>query len=154
MYPVSDRFLTEIDANSRRYYWTGTITTKAKKTYDFGNDDIVKGSGYITRSCCGSSEIELGSVYAAEMGITLFSDIDRYTLDGATVKLFFHLVFSDNTEEVIPMGIYEVTEANRNLKTIEIKAYDYMLRFDKKLNLESSSGTPYNLRRLSLATMK
>ncbi len=42
------------------------------------------------------------------------------------------------------MGIFEVTEANRSIKTLEIKAYDYMLRFDKKLNLESSSGTPYN----------
>lgn len=154
MYPVSDRFLTEIDANSRRYYWTGTITTKTKKTYDFGNDDIVKGSGYITRSCCGSSEIELGSVYAAEMGITLFSDIDRYTLDGAEVKLFFHLQYKDGTEETVPMGIYEVTEANRNIKTIEIKGYDYMLRFDKKLNLESSSGTPYNFINVICKTCK
>lgn len=144
MYPVSDAFLKEIDSNSRKYYWTGTITTKGKVTYDFTNEDIVKGSGYITRSCCGSSEIELGSVYAAEMGITLFTNIDRYTLDGATVKLYFHLILPGGKEETIPMGIYEVTEANRNLKTIEIKAYDYMLRFDKKLNLESSSGTPYN----------
>lgn len=144
MYPVSDAFLKEIDSNSRKYYWTGTITTKGKVTYDFTNEDIVKGSGYITRSCCGSSEIELGSVYAAEMGITLFTNIDRYTLDGATVKLYFHLMLPGGKEETIPMGIYEVTEANRNLKTIEIKAYDYMLRFDKKLNLESSSGTPYN----------
>lgn len=144
MYAVSDRFLTEIDSNSRRYYWTGTITTKSKKIYDFNNNDIVKGSGYITRSCCGSSEIELGSVYAAEMGITLLSDIDRYTLDGAEVRLYFHLKYSDGTEETVPMGVYEVTEANRSIKTVEIKAYDYMLRFDKKLNLESSSGTPYN----------
>lgn len=154
MYPVSEKFLEQIDSNSRNYYWTGTITTKSKKTYDFGNDDIVKGSGYITRSCCGSSEIELGSVYAAEMGITLFSTIDRYTLDGAEVKLFFHLVFPDKTEETIPMGIFEVTEANRNFKTIEIKAYDYMLRFDKKLNLESSSGTPYSFLNVICNTCK
>lgn len=154
MYPVSEKFLEQIDSNSRNYYWTGTITTKSKKTYDFGNDDIVKGSGYITRSCCGSNEIELGSVYAAEMGISLFSTIDRYTLDGAEVKLFFHLVFPDKTEETIPMGIFEVTEANRNFKTIEIKAYDYMLRFDKKLNLESSSGTPYNFLNVICNTCK
>ena len=154
MYPVSEKFLEQIDSNSRNYYWTGTITTKSKKTYDFGNDDIVKGSGYITRSCCGSSEIELGAVYAAEMGITLLSTIDRYTLDGAEVKLFFHLVFPDKTEETIPMGIFEVTEANRNIKTIEIKAYDYMLRFDKKLNLESSSGTPYNFLNVICNTCK
>ena len=154
MYPVSDKFLQEIDSNSRNYYWTGTITTKSKKTYDFGNEDVVKGSGYITRSCCGSSEIELGSVYAAEMGLSLFSTIDRYTLDGAEVKIFFHLVFSDKTEEIIPMGVFEITEANRHLKTIEIKGYDHMLRFDKKLNLESSSGTPYNFLNVICNTCK
>lgn len=118
MYPVSERFLQEIDSNSRKYYWTGTITTKSKRTYEFTNEDIVKGSGYITRSCCGNNEIELGSVYAAEMGITLLSSIDRYTLDGAEVKLFFHLVFPDKSEETVPMGIFEVTEANRTLRPL------------------------------------
>lgn len=89
MYPVSDVFLREIDNNSRKYYWTGTLTTKAKVIYDFGNEDIVRGSGYITRSCCGSSEFEPGSVYAVEMGISLFTDINRYTLDGAGLRLYF-----------------------------------------------------------------
>ena len=31
-------------------------------TYEFGADDIVKGSGYISSQCCGSTEIELGTV--------------------------------------------------------------------------------------------
>ena len=36
-------------------------------TYEFGAKEIVKGSGYISRQCCGSTEIELGTVYAAEI---------------------------------------------------------------------------------------
>lgn len=144
MYPVSDEFLKAIESNARKYYWTGTIVTTNHMTYPFGNEDIVKGSGYINRSACGSSEIELGSVYASEMGITLFSAVDRYTLDGAEIKLFFHLILRDGSEESIPMGVFEVSEANRSSKCLELKAYDYMLRFDKTLNIESSSGTPYN----------
>lgn len=143
MYPVSEEFIIAINANSRRYTWTGTITTKSNRTYDFTAKDIVRGSGYIKRQCCGNSEIELGTVYAAEMGITLLSDIDRYTLDGAEVKLFFHLSLPSGKEEQVPMGVYDITEANRNIKTLEIKAYDHMLRFDKTLRLEASSGTPY-----------
>lgn len=143
MFPVSEEFLTAINANSRRYTWTGTITTKGNRTYDFTAKDIVKGSGYIKRQCCGNSEIELGTVYAAEMGITLLSDIDRYTLDGAEVKLFFHLSLPSGKEEQVPMGVYDITEANRNIKTLELKAYDHMLRFDKALRLEASSGSPY-----------
>ncbi|WP_395152284.1 hypothetical protein [uncultured Allofournierella sp.] len=144
MYPVSNAFLEAIESNTRKYYWTGTITTVNGVSYPFENKDIVKGSGYITRQCCGSTEIELGTVYAAELGISLFSDIDRYTLEGAEVKLYFHLYLADGTVESIPMGVFEVSEANRNIKTLELKAYDYMLRFDKSLSLNATSGTAFH----------
>ena len=95
MYQVSDAFLKAVQENTRRYYWTGEIRTKGGAVYPFGYEDIVKGSGYITAQCCGSAEIELGTVYAAEMGITLFSQIDRYTLEGAEVWLSYHLRLAD-----------------------------------------------------------
>ena len=132
-----------IKSNTRKYYWTGTITTSDKKTYEFGNADIVKGSGYISRQCCGNSEIELGSVYAAELGISLFCDIDRYTLDDAEIKLWFHLMLDDGSTESIPMGVFYVAEANRRIKTLELKAYDGMLNLDKAFNKGLSSAAPY-----------
>ncbi|MFO3714810.1 hypothetical protein [Oribacterium sp. P9] len=132
-----------IKSNTRKYYWTGTITTSDKKTYEFGNEDIVKGSGYISRQCCGSSEIELGSVYAAELGISLFCDIDRYTLDGAEIEIWFHLLLDDDSTESIPMGVFYVAEANRRIKTLELKAYDGMLNLDKSFNKGLSSAAPY-----------
>ena len=93
---LSEAFLQAVQENTRRYYWSGRITTTKGATYEFGADDIVKGSGYISSQCCGSTEIELGTVYAAEMGITLLSDIDRYTLEDALVELFYHLRLSDD----------------------------------------------------------
>jgi len=50
-------------------------------------------------------------VYAAEMGITLLSDIDRCTLEDAQVTLVFHLVLADASVEDVPMGVFEVSEA-------------------------------------------
>lgn len=129
MYPVSDAFLRAVRSNTRKYFWTGTIVTKGGMTYEFRAKEIVKGSGYISRQCCGSTEIELGTVYAAEMGITLLSDIDRYTLEDAQVTLVFHLVLADGSVEDVPMGVFEVSEANRLAKCLELKAYDFMLRF-------------------------
>jgi hypothetical protein len=96
---VSEKFSQQIGSNSRKYYWTGKITTKNHVSYEFNNENILKGSGYITRSCCGNSEIELGSVYSAELGITLLMDIDRYTLDEAELRLYFHLILTDGEEE-------------------------------------------------------
>ena len=57
MYPVSKAFLQAVQGNTRKYYWTGKITTAAGAEYPFTQEDIVKGSGYITAQCCGNSEI-------------------------------------------------------------------------------------------------
>ena len=143
MYPVSEAFLRAVQENTRRYYWTGKITTKGGAVYPFGYEDIVKGSGYVSAQCCGSAEIELGTVYAAEMGVTLFSQIDRYTLDGARVELSYHLRVADGSFEEVPMGIFEVSEANRTAHCLELKAYDYMLRFEKSFNGFESVGNAW-----------
>ena len=145
MYPVSEAFLQAVQGNTRKYYWTGKITTVAGVEYFFTQEDIVKGSGYITAQCCGNSEIELGAVYAAEMGISLFLDIDRYTLEDAKVELTYHLRLADGSYEAVPMGIFEVSEANRTTHVLELKAYDYMLRFDRDFNGFETIGTAYGM---------
>lgn len=144
MYPVSDAFLQAVQENTRKYYWTGKITTTGGAVYEFGYQDIVKGSGYISCQCCGSTEIELGTVYAAEMGVTLFSQIDRYTLEDAKLEVFYHLQLSDGSYEELPMGVFEISEANRHIKTLELKAYDYMLRFEKNFNGFETIGMAYD----------
>lgn len=145
MYPVSEAFLQAVQGNTRKIYWTGKITTMAGVEYFFTQEDIVKGSGYITAQCCGNSEIELGAVYAAEMGISLFLDIDRYTLEDAKVELTYHLRLADGSYEEVPMGIFEVSEANRTTHVLGLKAYDYMLRFDRDFNGFETIGTAYGM---------
>lgn len=154
MYAVSNAFLEAVKANTRKYYWTGRITTKGGAVYDFDRDDMVKGSGYITSQCCGSTEIELGTVYVAEMGISLFSDIDRYTLEDAKVELFYHLQVAGGSFERIPMGIFEVSEANRKAKCLEIKAYDYMVRFEKAFNGFEAIGNAFDFMNLCATACK
>ena len=145
MYPVSDAFMEAVQSNSRRYRWTGRIVTNTGSVVEFSEKDIIRGSGYITSQCCGSTEIELGTVYTAEMGITLLTDIDRYTMEGATISLFYHLLIADGTYETVPMGIFEVSEANRSVKCLEIKAYDYMLRFEKDFGGLGTTGNAYQI---------
>ena len=144
MYPVSEAFLQAVQENTRRYYWTGKITTTKGVVYEFGPEDIVKGSGYISSQCCNSTEIELGTVYSAELGITLLSDIDRYTLEDALVELFYHLRLPDGSYEEVPMGIFEVSEANRKIRCLELKAYDFMLRFERDFNGFETVGNAYD----------
>jgi hypothetical protein len=154
VYAVSDAYKKAIQDNTRSYYWTGKITLADGTEYPFENKDIVKGSGYVTRQCCGSNEIELGTVYAAELGITLLTDIDRYSLNGATIALSFHLDIGNGVYEEVPMGIFEISEANRTIKCLEIKAYDYMLRFDADFDEKVTNGVAYDLLLLACEACK
>lgn len=113
MYPVSEAFLTAVQENTRSFYWTGRITTKT------------------------------GAVYAAEMGLTLLSEIGRYTLEDGKIELFYHLLLGNGTEETVPMGIFEISEANWTIRCLEIKAYDYMLRFERSFNGFETVGNAY-----------
>ena len=50
------------------------------------------------------------------------------------MELFYYLRLADGTYETVPMGMFEGSEANRTAKCLEIKAYDYMLRFEENFN--------------------
>ncbi len=95
------------------------------------------------RSAAAVRKIELGTVYAAEMGIYLYSKIDRYTLKDAKVELSYHLQLADGSYEEVPVGIFEVCEANRTVNCLELKAYDYKLRFDRSFNGFETVGKAY-----------
>ena len=60
MYPVSEAFLQAVQENTRKYRWTGRITTTKGDVYEFDENDIIKGSGYISAQCCGSGRWNWG----------------------------------------------------------------------------------------------
>ena len=149
MYQVSEAFLRAVQENTRHYYWKGTITTALGAVYEFSNEDILKGSGYVVNQCCSDNEMALGSVYAAELGLTLRSKLDRYSLEGAVVYLEYFLEVADGTYESIPIGYYEICEANVTPNYVALKAYDFMLRFDKTCSKNLMNGMAFDM--LSLA---
>lgn len=154
MYPVSDAFKEAIQSNTRRYFWSGEIRTKAGVSYPIDPQSIVKGSGQIRAQCCGSTEMELGGVYASELSLTLLSEIDRYSLKDAEISLTFHLELPDKSYEALPIGIFIVSEANRYAKSLEIKAYDRMIRFDKNFRDLEMIGAPYDFMLLASESCK
>ncbi len=166
MYNVSEKYKEAIRAHTRKYEWVGTITTTGGKVYPFTTKDIVKGSGSIIRSCANSTSLEMGSVYAGELDISLFLDADRYSLYEAVIDLSFvcqHRVMriwddvkgltwnalfgnpwnSSGTAETIPMGKFVIAEATRTLTIVQLKAYDYMLKFDQNLINNVNTKSPY-----------
>ena len=142
-YPTSDLYKEAINNLSRTSYIDGSLTTTTGKKIDITNETISQGSFYITNQCVSSDAFAYGSVFAAETGITLKIEFDRYSLYDAEIILNFNLLLSDGTYEKVPLGKFYVNEPNIVGKNISIKAYDKMIMLEEVLDT-STTGTPYD----------
>lgn len=147
MYSASADFNTKIKSNARHLKWSGTITTVGGATYDFDTDkDSADGkivSGSITRSIS-SQSLNVGTAYASTLSLeVILPAVSRYELYNGVVSLSFSV---DGAADIIPMGIFTISEANQALDHITIKAYDNMTKFDAvsfSASINNSIQSPY-----------
>lgn len=143
-YETSDLYKEAIDNLSRVTFIDGELTTPSGVVIQITNDIIDQGSFYVTNQCVSGDAFAYGSVFAAEAGITLKTEIDRYSLYDSAIQLFFNILLSDNTYERIPLGKFFVNDPQRMGNNISIKAYDDMVNLDVEVE-ESTTGTPFEL---------
>lgn len=143
-FETSELYKEAIDSLSRTTYISGSLVTQSGREIQITNETIDQGSLYITNQCVSSDSFSYGSVFAAEMGITLKTEIDRYSLFGAKIELSFNILLSNNEYETLPLGVFYVNEPNRVGQNISIKAYDKMVDLEDELET-STTGTPYEL---------
>ena len=122
MYPTSADFQTAVKSNLRTFHWSGTINTPTPIT--FGDSDILEGS--LVRSISGES-LEIGSVYASQLTLNVKLPVSRYELYGSQITLSCSI---DGATDVIPMGVFTITEALQSVGSISITAFDSMIKFD------------------------
>ena len=147
MYSASADFLTKIKSKIRKITWSGTITTVGGSTYDFDDDpETLNGkiiSGSITRSIS-SQNLNIGTAYASTLSLeVVLPGVSRYELYDGIVEIYCSI---DGASDVIPMGIYTISEASQTLDHINIKAYDNMLKFDAvpfEIGQHVTIQTPY-----------
>lgn len=143
MYPVSAAYKTAIGQNVRDVRITGTITLKDNSVINITDDDIVQGSLYVTEQCVAGEDIEVGNVYASEMGLSLSTPIaNPYSLDGARIHIYFGINVG-SLWEYVPLGYFYVTEIQRKANNVNLTALDGMLLFDIPVG-EPGSSSPRN----------
>lgn len=143
-YPTSDIYNQIIKQQVRDTTITGTLTTANGNVIEINNALISAGSLYITNQCVNGEGFEYGTVFAAELGMTIKSNVDRYSLYDGVIEISYNLLISSGTYETIPLGKYYISEATRSGEAISIKAYDGMLNLDTPVS-EDIFGTPYEL---------
>ena len=144
MYNVSENFKRAIKSQNRKSSIYGTLTTSSGTEYLLNDGNIIKDSLYITNQIVNNSKLCFGAVYAGECGLVINSDIDRYSLFGATIELNFLLQLEDGSRESLALGVFSVDTPERIGSKIKLTAVDNMSKFDVTVN-EDVNGTWYEL---------
>lgn len=144
MYAVSDKFKQAVKNPNRKSSVYGTLTTVRGAEYALNDRNIIKDSLYVTNQIVNDNKLCFGAVYAGECGLVINSNIDRYSLFGARIELFFAIELDDGTSEEIPLGIFYVDTPERIGSKIKLVAVDNMSKFDVEVK-EDSNGTFYEL---------
>ncbi len=141
MYDVSNAYKAIVRSHTQAYYSQLRINIDGT---NYTDDDVMSMS--LDNQCSESSDVMIGAVYVGELSISFKKGINiaRSTWKGRTIKPYYRLRISDNNYEEVPLGVFEVDEATYSAGGVEVKAYDYMAKFDKKIVLNQSSGTPYS----------
>ena len=148
MYNVSDAYKVAMKRPVQQGRVRGTLQS-GLSLYDFDENNIGKGTFSLKSQCSGNDNVEIGTVYAAELSMTLIGmDIERYSLQ-KSVLTPRHELRTDNGYEPIPLGVFTVKEANWTMSGVEIKAYDNMVKLDKSCSIKTMQGSIYTF--LSMA---
>lgn len=138
MYSTSATFQTKIKEKVRIFHWSGVINTPTP--ISFSDDDIITGA--LTRAIAGQA-LEIGSVYSSQLTLELDISVSRYELYNKTITLNVQL---EGASDVIPMGVFTITEALQSVGHISITAFDSMIKFDDVVfnaSLNNSIQSPY-----------
>ena len=139
MYNVSDAYKVAMKRPVQQGRVRGTLQT-GLSLYDFDENNIGKGTLSLTNQCSGNDNVEIGTVYTAELSMTLIGmDIERYSLQ-ESVLTPRHELRTDNGYEPIPLGVFTIKEADWTMEGAEIKAYDNMVKLEKSCNFKTSQG--------------
>lgn len=150
MYYVSDDFLKAIQSNSRQSYISGYLILNNGNTVELSNKNIVSGSLSIDNYCVNGQEITIGSMVMGQLNISIYTDIDRYTLSGGIIQLNYNLKTGTAENgaaiyEAAPLGTWSINEATRSGKQVSIVAYDNMTLLGSSCAQLRSGVTPYEL---------
>lgn len=139
--------------------------TAGSKTFTITDADIIQGGLKIDRYCVTNSKIEVGSAVASELSLKLrnydgkFNDVSfegavlnvkigiklSSVLEGATLgkgilgRMILGSASSDQDVAYVPCGLFIVDTPPRKLSTISISALDYMVLFDREVNVSALS---------------
>lgn len=145
MYKVSEDYKIAMKKPVQRSRITGTVGRTP-----FTDKNILKNSFLITNQCSDNTEVKIGQVYVGELNVALMNmNLPRYSLKDRPITPFFGLMLENGQYEDVPLGVYNISEAEWTASGVVIKAYDNMSKLDKPCTINSAIGLPYQMAKMA-----
>lgn len=121
-----------------------SVTPKSGNSFVLTEADILTNGFKLNRSSVSGGTVELGSVIASELDLTLENYNERFqgtAFEGA--KLFVSACVTDGlTEYPVDFGYFTVDEVLKGKNAITITALDRMVKFDKEIEADFFTDNP------------
>lgn len=121
-----------------------SVTPKSGNSFVLTEADILTNGFKLNRSSVSGGTVELGSVIASELDLTLENYNERFqgtAFEGA--KLFVSACVIDGlTEYPVDFGYFTVDEVLKGKNAITITALDRMVKFDKEIEADFFTDNP------------
>lgn len=151
MYPVSQAYLTALAFPAKIRRLTGTISNPQMGfSYNFTEANVIRDSFKVSNRCS-ETDAKIGSVYMGELN-AVFKGLDA--LDGlwqyATIQVSEGLLvgYDANNEPIwedVPLGVFDIFEANHAEDGVHVTAYDRMHVLSQCVWMwERFTGYPYD----------
>lgn len=150
MYTVSAAYRAAMEEAFQRHRVKGKIGN-----INFDGADILKDTLEVSNQCSDSKDLSLGGVFVGKLKLTLLNDfgINRGTWLGREIELTFEQQLDEENDiwEAVPVGVFEISEANHTERGIELVCYDHMSKLDKAYPELATNGTIYDIMSLICA---
>lgn len=145
MYNVSTEYLSAVRALSRTDRLTGILELTNGTTIELKDNRIFERTLELVHDIVSGEEIEFGSAMLKQLSFSLRTHQDRYVFYDARITPYYGVKLADGTWFDVPLGAFEVAEAERGGNYVQLVAYDDLLKFDKEYDGTAMTGTCYEV---------
>ena len=143
MHSISNKALALFKAHSKQTVKI-SVMPKSGNSFVLTEADILTNGFKLNRSSVSGGTVELGSVIASELDLTLENYNERFqgtAFEGA--KLFVSICVTDGLAEYpVDFGYFTVDEVLKGKNAITITALDRMVKFDKEIEADFFTDNP------------
>ena len=131
---VTSQYTEAVKAQISNDKITGIIVSHGE-IVDFELSDLVDVK--ITQKGTSNGDLQIGGVFAQEMTLEFYYNSEDYKrYNGSLISLVYGIKqTTQNDYESCTLNVFEVDKTERKSSTIILKAYDFMLKFDKSFTV-------------------